>query len=333
MNKKGSTIEGPALARELFTTMVRIRRTEERILEFQLAGRLTTTMCHVSIGQEAVAAGVCRALEPGDYISSTHRGHGHYVARGGSLHALVAELLGRQDGACMGRGGSMHLVDARIGHLGSNAIVGGHVPIATGAAMWSRLSGDGKVSVAFFGDGAITEGIFHEAANFAAVFRLPVVFVMENNQYAMSMPWSRAVIEYGAATRAASYGMPGVDVDGQDPLAVHAVAREAVERARSAGGPTFIGAQTYRFYGHSRADASPYRDPEEETIWRERDPLSLMQHRLEDEGIMTSAQLEEVEAAVHQELDEAVRSAEQSPPASLEAVLRDVYAAAKGSDR
>lgn len=317
----------------LYRQMLRIRRSEEKVLELLLQNKLASTMCHVSIGQEAVAVGVCDVLAPEDYISSTHRGHGHYLARGGSTSGLMAELLGRQAGACRGRGGSMHLVDPVIGHLGSNAIVGGHLPIATGAALWAMISGQPRVSVVFFGDGASTEGTFHEAVNFAAVQHLPVVFVLENNGYAMSLPWERATAEPSIARKAAGYGIPGVDIDGQDVLAVRTVAAEAVARARAGGGPTLLGATTYRFLGHSRGDPSAYRDKAEEARWKARDPLDLAQRRLLELDPAVDQRIESAEQDVREELREAVEIAEASPPATIDEVLAGVFATPLGGVR
>lgn len=310
-----------------YHTMVRIRRAEEAILELLLKNKLSSTMCHVSIGQEAVATGVCDALGERDDITSTHRGHGHFLARGGSMIALMAELMGRTAGACRGRGSSMHLVDASIGHLGSNAIVGGHIPIAAGVALWSSLRGDDRVVASFFGDGATAEGIFHEAVNFAAVRSLPVVFVVENNHWAMSLPWSRSSAQPSFATRAAGYGIGGADVDGQDVLAVRDATVQALERARAGRGPTLLGVETYRFLGHSRADPSAYRDKSEEQQWRERDPLALAHAELERRGTADDW-FAHVETQVADEIAAAVAEAELSPPAPLDEVFGDIYATA-----
>lgn len=312
--------------RAMYRAMLLIRRIEEKVLECLLQGRLSSTMCHVSIGQEAVAAGVCAALGADDYISSTHRGHGHFLARGGDPGALMAELYGRADGACLGRGGSMHLVDVTRGHLGSNAIVGGHIPIATGAALWSALRGDGRVAVPFFGDGATTEGIFHECVNMAAVWKLPVVFVVENNQYAMSMPWEHAVAEQSLAVKATTYGVAGEDVDGQDVAAVCEATMRAVDRARSGGGPTLLGLHTYGFLGHSRGDPSAYRDPAEEEAWQARDPLTIAAQRLVTEHGLEEAELDRIDGEIGDEVERAVAFAEKSPVARLESVFSDVYA-------
>jgi acetoin:2,6-dichlorophenolindophenol oxidoreductase subunit alpha len=318
--------------KRLYHGLLRIRRAEERILELLLKNKLSSTMCHVSIGQEAVAVGVCDVLAPEDYITSTHRGHGHFLARGGSMGALMAELMGRETGACRGRGSSMHLVDVSIGHLGSNAIVGGHIPIATGAALWARLRGEPRVVAAFFGDGATSEGIFHESVNFAAVQRLPIVFVVENNHWAMSLPWSRETAQPSIAAKAQGYAVAGVDVDGQDVLAVRAAAREAVERARNGDGPTLLGVETYRFLGHSRADPSSYRDKQEEERWRLRDPLVLTRARLGSYDVGEDW-FDGEERVVAAEISQAVDFAEASAPAALDEVFSDIYAMPLGGAR
>lgn len=322
--------EDVAILQRLYRGMLRIRRAEETTLELLLKNKLSSTMCHVSIGQEAVAVGVCDVLQDQDYITSTHRGHGHFLARGGAMSALLAELMGREGGACRGRGSSMHLVDAEIGHLGSNAIVGGHIPIATGAALWAALRGEPRVVASFFGDGATSEGIFHESVNFAAVQRLPVVFVVENNHWAMSLPWSQETAQPSIAAKAQAYGLPGLDVDGQDVLAVRAAADQAVRRARRGEGPTLLGLETYRFLGHSRADPSSYRDKEEEEEWRLRDPVLLTKQRLAADGV-GEEWFATVEQDIAAEIADAMSVAEDSPPASLDEVFTDMYATAGGA--
>ena len=324
-----SASEDVAALQRLYRGMLRIRRAEETTLELLLKNKLSSTMCHVSIGQEAVAVGVCDVLQGEDYITSTHRGHGHFLARGGAMSAFFAELMGREGGACRGRGSSMHLVDASIGHLGSNAIVGGHIPIATGAALWAALRGEPRVVAAFFGDGATSEGIFHESVNFAAVTRLPIVFVVENNHWAMSLPWSLETAQPSIAAKAAAYGLPGHDVDGQDVLSVRTAATQAVERARRGEGPTLLGLETYRFLGHSRADPSSYRDRNEEEEWRRRDPVLLTRQRLAADGVEEDW-FATVEDDVASEIADAIMAAEASPPASLDEVFADVYATPVG---
>lgn len=306
--------------------LLRIRLFEERTLEVLMQGKLASTMCHVSIGQEAVAAGVCLAMQPQDYITSTHRGHGHLIARGGDLGRMMAELMGRETGYCKGRGGSMHITDVALGHLGANGIVGGHIGIAVGAALWHKLSGADAVTVCMFGDGAVTEGVFHEALNMAAVFCLPVVFVCENNHYAMSLPWSRATPAVDFKTRAAAYALPGFDVDGQDVMAVYDAAREALARARRGEGPSLIGAHTYRFLGHSRGDPSAYRDPQEEQLWRQRDPIPLFKAHALSAGWLSEEDIAHLEAEAQQAIDAAIQFAEASPLAPDAVAFEDVYA-------
>lgn len=321
-----AALESPELLQELYFKMLLIRRFEERVLEVLNLGKLASTMCHVSIGQEAVAVGVCSVMGPQDYLTSTHRGHGHLIARGGDLRRMMAELLGRATGYSRGRGGSMHMADPALGHLGSNGVVGGHLGIAVGAALSAWLRQTDQVTVAFFGEGASTEGVFHEAVNMAAVWKLPVVFVCENNQYAMSLPWSRSTAQPSFVKKAEGYGIIGEDVDGMDVLAVREVAQRAIQRARRGEGPTLLGVLTYRFFGHSRADPSAYRDRAEEEAWRARDPLRHFQARLEQAGVLDATQVEALEARVRAMLDDAVAFAEQSPPASAQSAFEGVYA-------
>lgn len=311
---------------DLLYQLLLLRRFEERTLEVLMQGKLASTMCHVSIGQEAVAVGVCAALAKQDYITSTHRGHGHLIARGGDLKRMMAELMGKETGYCKGRGGSMHMTDITIGHLGANGIVGGHIGIAVGAALYSKISKNDAVTICFFGDGATTEGVFHEAMNMAAVWKLPVVFVCENNQYAMSLPWNMSTAQPRFDLRAQAYGIHGVDVDGQAVLAVYDAACDAVARARRGDGPTLIGAHTYRYLGHSRGDPSAYRSKQEENDWYERDPIKLFQAELMTQQVLTDDQMNAIEQRISGELEEAVRFAEASPFASVESAFQDVYA-------
>ncbi len=313
------------LTKSLYRTMLLIRRTEERILEEMMKGKLASTMCHVSIGQEAVAAGTCRAMQPQDYLTSTHRGHGHFIARGGGLDRMMAELFGKETGYCKGRGGSMHITDISIGHLGANGIVGGHLGIAAGAGLWSQISKNNAVTVCFFGEGATNEGITHESVNMAALWKLPVVYVIENNHYAMSLAWERSTAQQSFTEKAKAYGIPGVDVDGQDALAVYEAASEAIDRARKGEGPTLIGAHTYRFLGHSRADPSKYRSPEEEERERARDPLTIMRTKVGSD-VLSDSDVDAYEAEVKQMLDAAVKFAEDSPLAQPSTVFEDIYA-------
>jgi len=306
-------------AARLYRSMLRIRRFEERVYLLFLEGEVPGTV-HQYQGQEAVAAGVCCALERTDWITSTHRPHGHALAKGVSARAAMAELYGKATGCCRGRGGSMHLGDPDVGMLPAIAIVGGGNTVVTGLGLAFKLRRSGQVAVCFFGDGAANEGAFHEGLNFAAVQRLPVVFVCENNLYGASTPYTQVSLVEDVAARAPAYGVPGRIVDGMDALAVHAAAVDAVAAARAGDGPTLLECKTYRFVGHSRSDARGYRAREEEAAWKERDPIARLRAELpEDE---TAA----IEVAVDEEIDDAVEFARSSPEPDPEELLGDVYA-------
>jgi len=289
---------------KMYQLMVTIRRFEDRLYQLFLQGLVPGTL-HQYQGQEAVAVGVCSALQPADIIFSTHRPVGHGVAKGMSLKSIAAEIMGKADGCAGGKGGQMHLTDVSVGMMPSNAIVGANIPIATGAAIGFMLRGEERVSISFFGDGAANIGAFHEGINLAAVKNAPVVFVCENNQYAASTHISLTMKIENVADRAESYGIPGVIVDGMDVMAVRETAEKAVERARRGGGPTLIEAKTYRFMGHSRGDPGKYRNEEELSEWRSRDPIPKYRAYLEAQGIdpLTLASLEE---SVDERIDEAV---------------------------
>ncbi|HEY3418170.1 MAG TPA: thiamine pyrophosphate-dependent dehydrogenase E1 component subunit alpha, partial [Armatimonadota bacterium] len=258
--------------RELLSRMLLIRHFEERVDALFAAGELKGTS-HLAVGQEATAVGACSALEPDDYVTSNHRGHGHFMAKGGDPHRIMAELFGKATGYSQGRGGTQHMADFSIGFLGMNGITGGMLPIAAGAAFSARHRGSRQIALAFFGDGASNQGTFHETLNMAAVWMLPVVFFCENNCYAMSTP-ARCMVSVGdIAARAAGYGMPGEIIDGNDVLAVQQAVQQAAQRARAGEGPTLIEAKTYRQLGHSRGDLRVYRTREEEAEWATRDPI------------------------------------------------------------
>jgi pyruvate/2-oxoglutarate/acetoin dehydrogenase E1 component/TPP-dependent pyruvate/acetoin dehydrogenase alpha subunit len=330
----------PALERSealaLHRTMVLIRVFESRVEELFKAGKLPGFV-HTYLGEEAIAAGVCSRLGPDDYITSTHRGHGHALAKGMSPAALMAELYGRAEGACRGRGGSMHVADFSLGMLGANGIVGGGFGIAAGAALAARHRGTDHVAVCFFGDGGINKGTFHEALNFASVHRLGVVYVCENNQYAQFTARSRTTSVEDLAVRATAYGMAGATVDGNDMAAVSAAAAEAVQRARDGEGPTLLNMVTYRLGGHYVGDAEVYRDASEVEEYRGRDPIQRWEETLADRGWLDS----EGRAAVYQEAAAAVRDAEERAEAgpfpdadsALDDVFTPVPAAAGRSDR
>jgi len=312
-------------ARESLRTMWRIRRFEEAVEDLYGRGLMHGTM-HLSIGQEAVPTAACQALNRDDYITSTHRGHGHCIAKGADLERMMAELLAKETGYCRGRGGSMHIADTETGNLGANGIVAGGVPIAAGAALSAKLRGTGQVALAFHGDGAMGEGAWHEGVVLAAMWQLPVVFLCENNLYGMSMSSERAFNLPQLSDRAKGYGIPGVTVDGNDLQAVYDVTAEAVERARNGGGPTFIEAKTYRWRGHSKSDKNLYRTREEIDEWRLKDPIVRFELETVEAGTLSEADLEAVRDEVRTELRGAVQRANAAPDARPDDLLASVYA-------
>lgn len=311
---------------EMQRRMLRIRRFDERASKMVKRGQIPGTV-HTSIGQEAQVVGACLALGDGDYMSGNHRSHGHPIGKGSPLGPLMAELVGKATGVCGGKGGSLHLADFAVGSLGESGIVGSSIPIATGAALSSKVLGNGRVSLAFFGDGAANQGCLYEAMNLAGVWKLPVVFLCENNQYALSTP-AHTVTSGVIADRAAGFGMPGVRVeDGQDVLAVYAAVQEAVERARRGDGPTLVEVVTYRFNEHSEGLrlGTDYRDAEERAAWVERDPIVLFRRHLEAEGLSTTERLDALEAEVLAEVEEAVRFTDESPYPDPSVAFADLY--------
>lgn len=315
-------------AREALRRMVLIRRFEEQAEEAYMRGAIHGTM-HLSIGQEASAVGMCLELRRSDYITSTHRGHGHCIGKGADPRLMFAEFFGKEAGYCRGRGGSMHIADVEGGNLGANGIVGGGLPIAAGAALSIKRQRRDDVVVCFFGDGASNEGAFHEALNMAALWRLPVVFVCENNKYGMSVSTERSMAARHVADRAASYAMPGVRVDGNDLLGVLGAARAAISRARAGDGPTLIECETYRIRGHSRSDRNRYRTREEIEQWRARDPITLFERRLLAGQVLTEAEVDAVRREVEEEIAAAIRFASDAPAPRPEDVAAFVYAEAQ----
>ena len=308
-----------------YELMAVIRRTEKAAHDLFLAGLVKGTT-HLAAGHEAVAVGTSAALRPDDYVFATYRGHHHAIARGATPEACLAELMSRATGLCAGKGGSMHLTVASGNMLGSYAIVGSHLPIACGAAWSAKLRGSGQVAVAFFGDGATNIGAFHEALNLAAVWRLPVLFVCENNLYMEYTPIAAVTaVAQPAADRAPAYGLPAEVVDGNDVVAVLEVASRAVERARAGDGPTIIEALTYRQYGHSRSDPAKYRPKEEVDEWLKRDPLTLLAERLRGDGVEERAVKERRDRA-QQEVAAAVEAAKAAPTPEEATALTDVWA-------
>jgi pyruvate dehydrogenase E1 component alpha subunit len=311
--------------RELLRTMLLIRAFDEKVDELYAEGKLHGT-AHFYVGQEAVAAGVISALEEGDVITGTHRGHGHAIAFGLDVERMAAELLGKASGYCHGKGGSMHIADVKAGMLGANGIVGGSMGIACGAAWAFKQRKESRVAVCFFGDGGANEGIFHETLNLAAIWKLPVIFVCENNQYGMSMSVKKAFAIERISERADGYGMPGVTVNGMELDGVHEAASEAVQRARSGGGPTLLEAVTYRYLGHSKSDANLYRTRDEIAEWRERDAIQRFAAVLESEGTLAEDEWRNLEKEAREEIEEDFSKAFQEPEPEPESALEDVYA-------
>ncbi len=305
--------------------MVLIRAFEEKADELFALGKVHGTM-HLSLGQEAVAVGVCAALAPNDYILSTHRGHGHCLASGADVGPMMAEFLGKETGYCLGRGGSMHIADLEHGNLGANGIVAGGLPIATGVGLSIQLRRTQQVCVAFFGDGAANEGAFHESLNLAAIWKLPVVFVCENNQFAMSMPVKKSMGVERISDRAYAYGIPGMTVDGMDVLTVYGAAVAAINQARSGEGPSLLECVTYRFKGHSKSDRQRYRTQEEVDAWRKRDPIPRFRQALTEQGVLTALEAERFQAEARVAIEDAVHFAEVSPEPHPASLLEGVYA-------
>ena len=309
----------------LYREMLRIRVFEDRILELFQAGRVPGTV-HQYQGQEAVAVGVCAHLGEDDLITSTHRSHGHAIAKGLPLREVAAELYGKEAGCCHGRGGSMHLGDLRLGMLPAVAIVGGAVPIASGLALSQQMRGSDRVTVCFHGDGAVGTGAFHEGFNLAAVWRLPVVFVCENNQYAASTPFAKMSPVPTVAARAQAYGVPAVTVNGMDVETVADAAAGAVEAARKGEGPALVECETFRFCGHSRSDRNKYRGEDEEKRWRDRDPIVQQEKRLLEGGLLSTQAIDQIRAEVDAEVEDAVTFAEAAESPPPEALWTDAFA-------
>lgn len=338
MNAVLSSHEGTPKALERFSVaqlhgvlrqMHLIRQFEEGAEQAYMRGLVHGTM-HLSIGQEASATGICAALLPGDVITSTHRGHGHCIAKGADPKFMFAEFFGKDTGYCRGRGGSMHIADVASGNLGANGIVGGGMPIAVGAALALKQTKKPNVAVCFFGDGANNEGAFHESLNMAAIWKLPVVFVCENNQYAMSTSTERSTAVRRIAQRAEAYNMPGVTVDGNDFGCVSEAAVEAVARARRGDGPSLIECLTYRHRGHSKSDRNRYRTKEEIDAWIARDPIGRFEQVLLESGLIEQQQIEAICASVEQEIAAAVEFAKNSPAPDVASLTSFVYSTTPG---
>jgi len=312
---------------DLYTVMLRIRNFEEKIEELVMTAAIGGFV-HLYVGQEAVAAGVCATLTDADYITSTHRGHGHLIAKGGDVKRMMAELFARRTGYCKGKGGSMHIADLDLGILGANGIVGGGPPIAVGAAMAARYKGTDSVCVSFFGDGASNQGTTHEAMNLAAVWRAPVVFVAENNHYGEFTSQSKHQCIESVTERAAGYGIPGAIVDGNDLMAVYEAAAEAVDRARKGKGPTLLECKTYRIKGHFVGDPEVYRGKEEIEGWQkaDKDAILRFEKKLLETKALTKDKMKKIRESVQREIEEAVKFAQESPEPDVSELLEDVYA-------
>ena len=324
---------GPSheVLRDIHRRMVRIRLFEEAAGRISEEGRIPGFI-HLYVGQEAVAAGVCAALRDDDQVSSTHRGHGHLVAKGGDLARMMAELMGKATGYCGGKGGSMHVSDLDLNMLGANGIVGGGVPIAVGAAFANKYRANGAVSVAFFGDGATNIGAFHEAANMAATLELGVLFVCENNEYSEFTRRDLTMAITDVVERAPAYGMPGTIVDGMDPVAVFEATTAAADRARAGGGPSFIECKTYRFYNHHGVQTlgMKYRSDEEVEEWRGKDPVPRHEDLMVEVGAMTADGIEAVRAEIAAEVEAAIEFGDQSPMPDPDDLLANVYSDSTG---
>jgi pyruvate dehydrogenase E1 component alpha subunit len=305
--------------------MLTIRLFDERALALYRAGEMRGTT-HPYIGMEAVGVGVMLALRADDYVTSTHRGHGHTIAKGGDPRRMMAELLGRATGYSGGKGGSMHIADMDKHMLGANGIVGGGMGLATGAALTARLQQTGAVAICFFGDGALEQGILHETTNLAAIWKLPVVYVCENNQYAMSARSDWSVAGGDPARRAAGYGIPGISVDGMDLFTVHAQATELVERARRGDGPSYLVCNTYRFHGHHAGDPLNYREKEEVERWRQQDPIERVKSAIVERGVLAADEIADLERRIEAQIDEAVEFARSSPDPTPDQLMTDIYA-------
>ncbi len=309
----------------MLSKMYEIRFFEETVDDLFARGLVHGTM-HLSIGQEASAVGSISALRDEDYILSTHRGHGHCIAKGADIKLMMAEFLGRETGYCRGRGGSMHIADMGGRNLGANGVVGGGIPLAVGVGLSLKMRRRDEIVMGFFGDGAANQGSFHESLNMAAIWDLPIVYVCENNQYGMSMSVRKACKIENISQRAAGYGMRGVTVDGNDVLEVYDAATEAVKRARAAEGPTLLECKTYRWKGHSKSDQERYRTKEEIEAWKEKDPIKRFRETLVSEGVISEGEAKQIEEEASQTIAEALEYAMASPEPSVDTILEGVYA-------
>lgn len=325
---KTKTGIGPALAREMLEKMYLIRHFEQRVVKLFQQG-LIRGATHVYLGEEAIAVGACATLEPSDYITSTHRGHGHVIARGLDVKRMLAELLGKATGYCHGKGGSMHIADLSLGILGANGVVGGGIPLSTGAGLKAVHKKTGQVTLCFFGDGAAQQGAFHESVNLAAIWKLPVVYICENNCFALTTPNCDECSVENIGDRASAYGIPGYVIDGNDVLAVYKTVKKAVAHARKGLGPVLIECKTYRWYGHYLGDPEVYRDKAEVQDWIKREPIAQFIEELDAAGILSKSEAEAIDKAAEKAIDEAEEFAQSSPPPAPETLAQGLWAPEK----
>ncbi len=315
-----------SLMLEMYRRMSLIRVFEETVIDMVATAEAPGAV-HSSAGQEGAIVGACLAVRADDYMTGTHRSHGHPIGKGAQIGPLMAELLGKRTGVCKGKGGSMHLADFSVGSLGESGIVASAIPVATGAGLSARILGNDRVCLCFFGDGAVNEGAFHEALNLAAIWKLPVIYLCENNGYAVSLAFTDSVNVPDVAVRGESYGMPGFVVDGQDAVATYRAVARAAERARLGGGPTLVEAKTYRYGPHAAGLVFGDTRPQDEIdLWKQRDPISIHGKRLLDEGLASESDLDELDEQVREEIAAAVQFARQSPYPDLEEAFDDLYA-------
>jgi pyruvate dehydrogenase E1 component alpha subunit len=309
---------------KILKKMLEIRKFEESSIQLYQKNKLYGHL-HPYLGEEAIAAGACMVLNKDDYILSTHRGHGHCIAMGGDLKKMMAELFGKSTGYCKGRGGSMHIADPELGILGANGIVGGGLPLSVGSGISSKIKGNNRVTVCFFGDGASNNGSFHESINMAAIYKLPVVYICENNLYAVSTNVKKSTSCKNISDRSISYNIPGYQIDGNDPMEVYLTVKQAVKFARDGKGPSLIEAKTFRFTGHHLNDAEDYRNKEEVRLFRKtKDPLLNFINKLQEKQIITDVELKNIEDEINKKIEEAIIFAENSPEPSLEEFLKEI---------
>lgn len=314
----------PTKLKSMYRQMLTIRQFEEGVWDVYTRG-LMPGLAHLCIGQEAVAVGACSALRPDDYIISNHRGHGHCIAKGADIKRMMAEILGKETGYCKGKGGTMHIADVEHRNLGATGIVGGGIGLGTGIGLTIRLQGSDQVCVCFFGDGAANEGIFAESMNLAAIWKLPVIFLCENNHYGEYTEWTKVTAGKRIADRATAFGIPNSVVDGMDVLTVYASVTEAVAGARAGQGPVVLEVQTYRYHGHRVGDPGKYRSKEEVEYWKARDPISTFEQQLKEMGILTDGEANAIQADAERAVQDAIEYAKASPLPSLEQLYEHVY--------